>query len=267
VAARDPFVHYSGCTVPSWIDEVDDPVASGSIYYDGACYGKAAEQWGKALAKRPGLVGLRVLRANALHFSGSNGIALQELQTAIDTLRGRDAKKLGRGRLYDSKEWLEYKIGLIQMQEENYAAAREAFGRALAENLAFYQAHARIGDVDMLQNDVEGAIAEYDQAVQLKGADDPVLHDTYGVALLRSNTARFADAEAQFRKAIELAPEYAIPYYNLAVALAKQGKKDDAIAQFRAFVAHAPRNNVRLIDAANKSIAALQGATTAGGPQ
>ena len=92
--ARDPFAHFSGCNIPSWINEVDDALLSGLFYEEGGCYGKAAEQWAKVLAKRPGLVGLRVRRAKALHFSGSNGIALQELQTALDTLRGRDAKKL-----------------------------------------------------------------------------------------------------------------------------------------------------------------------------
>jgi Tfp pilus assembly protein PilF len=147
--------------------------------------------------------------------------------------------------------------GLIQLEEENYAAARDAFGRALAENLSFYQAHARLGDVAMLQHDPAAALAEYDQAVQLYG-DDPVLRDNYGVALLRSGQAHYADAEAQFRKAVELAPDYANPYFNLAVALADEGRKEDAIVQFREFVRRAPRRYAGMIESANKNIAALQ---------
>ena len=264
VVSRDPFTHFSGgtCYVPSWISDVDDPLAQGSIYYDGMCYKQAAEQWEKVLAKRPGLAGLRIDRAKALHFSGANGLALQELQTALDTLRARDSKKLRH--FYESKEWLEYMIGLIQIEEENYSAARDAFGRALAENLSFYQAHARLGDVAMLQNDPTTAIAEYDQAVQLHG-DDPVLRDNYGVALLRANEARWADAEAQFRKAVELAPEYANPYFNLAVALSNEGRKEDAITQFREFINRAPHRYVGMIESANRNIAALQSATVAGG--
>lgn len=252
---RDPFAHFSGgCYLPSWIDQVDDPFESGWIRYDGMCYGQAAEQWAKVLAKRPGLAGLRIDRAKALHFSHANGLALQELQTALDTLRARDDKKLRH--VYESKEMLEYMIGMIQIEEENYAAAREAFGRALTENLSFYQAHARIGDIDLLQGDPAAAIAEYDQAAQLN-SDDPVLRDNYGVALMRASKPNFADAETQFRKAIELAPEYPNPYYNLAVALTHEGRKAEAVAQYQEFVDRAPRRELTLITNARKAIAVL----------
>lgn len=255
VMTRDPFTHFTGCFYPEWIRDVRDPLAAGSILYDGGCFKDAAVRLGEALAKRPGLVGVRIDRARALAFSGANGSALAELQTALDTLRARDGTRVGQ--FYASKEMLEYMMGLLLVEEERYDEARDAFGRALVENLAFYHAHERLAEIALRRRDVGGAIAEFEQALQLEG-NDPLLRHDYAVALMNATPRRYADAEVQLRKAIELAPDFPTSYFNLAVALAQQGKRDEAIAHYRQFVSRAPRTAARLVADATKSIAVLE---------
>ena len=75
---------------------------------------------------------------------------------------------------------------------------------------------------------------------------------------MNATPRRYADAEVQLRKAIELAPDFPTSYFNLAVALAQQGKRDEAIAHYRQFISRAPRTAARLVADATKSIAVLE---------
>ncbi len=52
-----------------------------------------------------------------------------------------------------------------------------------------------------------------------------------------------AEAEVQFRRAIELDPKQAAPHKNLAQALHTQGQLDEALDEYRAAVALAPAND------------------------
>ena len=49
-------------------------------------------------------------------------------------------------------------------------------------------------------------------------------------------------AESNFRRAIELAPDYILPHYNLGLVLASEGKLKPAITEFRATLAVQPAN-------------------------
>ena len=257
VMTRNPFTHFTGCYYPEWIADVSDPLAAGSILYDGGCFKESAVKLEAALAKRPGLVGVRIDRARALAFSGANGSALAELQTALDTLRARDGTRLRQ--FYVSKEMIEYMRGLLLTEEERYDEARDAYGRALVENLAFYHAHERLAEIALRKRDVESAIAEFELAVQLEGSD-PVLRHDYAVALMNARPRRYADAEVQLRKAIELDPDFPTSYFNLAAALGQQGKKAEAVDSYRQFIARAPRTAAGLVADAQRSIAVLEGA-------
>jgi Flp pilus assembly protein TadD len=77
----------------------------------------------------------------------------------------------------------------------------------------------------------------------------------YHGAVLRS-AGRLDEAGVQLRKAIELDPYYAAPYFWLAAVYAAQGKVQGAIEQYRLFSAHAAQadsNRVR----ADRALAAL----------
>jgi tetratricopeptide (TPR) repeat protein len=258
---REPFAHYTGmCRYPDWIADIEreSPATAGLIYYSGNCYSRAAAQFGQALAKRPKDIGLLSLRAQAHYAAAHYDSAVYDLQRLLDSMRVRDQKRLRR--YYESKEMYEYMMGDAYVQLRNLPAAREAYGRALTENLAFYMAHAKLARVALAENDVNTALAELDQAVQLK-PDDGVVRQTYGFALLEAD--RHAEAEAQFRKAIELHPHWALPYFNLALALDRQGKGPEALAEYKAFLARVPRRSFKLTRQAQGRVAALSaGAST-----
>jgi tetratricopeptide (TPR) repeat protein len=149
--------------------------------------------------------------------------------------------------VYESKAMFEFMIGEAREREENYTAAREAYGRSLAEDLSFAFVHARLARLSLAQNDPLAAVAEYDQAVQLE-PKDPVLHHDYGRALLGIYPRRDTDAEQQFRQAIALDPDWSMPYFSLAEALTNQKKYDDALTQYREYMARVPRNNIQMLD-------------------
>jgi tetratricopeptide (TPR) repeat protein len=62
--------------------------------------------------------------------------AIAEFQAALTELRARDAKELVP--LYNSKAIIEYSIALLLEQKNDNEGAREAYGRALQEDLAYH---------------------------------------------------------------------------------------------------------------------------------
>lgn len=252
--SREPFVHlYSeGCEIDRAVLEIPDPLDQGYYLYYAGCYNRAAEKLGEGLAKRPRNLGYRLMRARALYWTGQMAPALTEVSVALDTLRGRDAKKTSR--FYQSKEMLEYMRGDIYEHMQDFFNAKKAYARALEENVAFYMAHAKLARLALEQGELPEALQEYDQALQIEGRD-PTIHNDYGVALLQSD--RHADAEREFRRAVELEPYFALAHYNLAVALDKQAKKDEAMAQYRSYLARAPKRHGRQVANATARLAAL----------
>lgn len=75
------------------------------------------------------------------------------------------------------------------------------------------------------------ALASFQEAVRLDPTS-PVYHNTVGVVFLHY-LGKPADAQAEFRKAIELDASYAEAYTNLGVTLAQEGKWDEAVVVYR----------------------------------
>ena len=253
---RHPFVHLtsSTCYLPSDFEEIDGVVFKAYLAYDLRCYQLANQKFAEALALKQHRkrLDLRVGRARALFAIHRYDSAITELQVVLDSLRARDQKRLVHA--YETKALFEYMIGVAHVHRRDYAAAREAFGRALAEDLSFYWVHGWLADVAQLQGDTATALQEFDLAVQLKG-DDPVLRFSYGSALLRAG--RYEPAAAEFRRAIELEPYFAAPYLNLAMALDRLGRAPEAVEAYTAYLARAPRSAVRQIQLARDRAAAL----------
>lgn len=62
--------------------------------------------------------------------------------------------------------------------------------------------------------------------------ENPVFRNALGVVLLDA-LGKPVEAQAEFQKAVELDPQYAEAHHNLGLALAAQGKAEEAIAQYR----------------------------------
>lgn len=185
--------------------------------------------------------------------------ALAELNVAIEDLRKRDKKELIY--VYQSKALTEHSIAVVEQTLGHLDAAREAYGRALQEDLSYYPAHRELALMALDAKDTTTALTEMDLAVQLR-ADDAIARYLYGYTLF--STGRYSDAEVQLRKAVELNPVYAAPRFVLAQTLEKAGKPADALVEYRGFMARASRTNGRSA-AAQARIAELS--TGAGSPE
>lgn len=80
------------------------------------------------------------------------------------------------------------------------------------------------------QGDFQSAYAEFQQAAQI---DDtlPDAHNGMGL-VLHLNYRKFSEAEAQYKRAIELRPGFAEAHVNLGNLYLDEGRYDEAIAQY-----------------------------------
>jgi len=105
------------------------------------------------------------------------------------------------------------------------------------------------------------AIGWYERALsELEKQDepDPVLYakclNNYGVALARSGKP--SEAIAAYKRAIEILPQYAAPYYNLALVYARQEEeRDKAIEALRRHVANGGSRSASARDILRKLMA------------
>jgi tetratricopeptide (TPR) repeat protein len=197
---------------------------------------------------------LREDRGRLFFQLGEADSALAELTLALEELRKADKKDLVY--IYESKALLEHSIGLVQQRLGNVAAAKEAFGRALEEDLSYFPAHVQLAYIGMNANDASTALSELDLAVQIR-PEDPLLHYTYGYALATSG--QFDDAQVQLRKAIEVDPNFAAPYYVLGQVLDALGKTAEGTAQYQTFLARASKQDLRRKDAEERLQVAVKG--------
>ncbi|HET6232474.1 MAG TPA: tetratricopeptide repeat protein [Longimicrobiaceae bacterium] len=195
----------------------------------------AAIRWSSGREKAP----LRLNRARALYLAGRYPEALAGMQQGITEWRKDDDTKRVVF-LYRSKAHLEQSVGLIHEKMGDKAAAREAYGRALTEDISYFPAHVRLSALALAAGDTASAISEMDLAVQIRPGDGSLRYN-YGFVL---GTARkFEEAAEQFKKAQELEPSFAAPYYMLARIYDASGMQDEATANYRAFVARASRRD------------------------
>lgn len=156
-------------------------------------------------------------------------------------------------RVYQSQEQLWYGLAALRLIIGDTTTARENLGQALTENLAFYPAHALLGDVALARADTTQAVAEYEQAAELEPADGVL---RYRYARLLADVGRLPDAEHELRRAIALEPLFAPPYLALALVLDSRGNRTEALQQYRHYLESTYRNDPR-ITLAQERIAAL----------
>ncbi len=205
-----------------------------------------------ALGERRGRVDLHVDLARLFYSMTTYDSALAHLQAAVGELQRRDADRLVR--VYESREFFEHASGVVHERRGDVAAAREAYGRALVEQLSYYPAHARLGLVALAVGDTAQALQEMQLAVEV-APDVATIRVTYGVLLAQGQ--RFDDAVVHLRTAVELEPYYARPYYILGRIAENRQQLDRALESYRAFLARASRGD-RNRDAVARRVADLE---------
>ena len=213
----------------------------------------ALELYRKAIPQEPDdEAWIHVERARAFHMLGNEDSTRAELAQGLEKLRKRDQKAFVF--VYESKALLEQCIGLTYELKAQFEPAREAYGRALQEDLSYYPAHIRLGSVALAVGDTTSALSEMDLAVQVK-PDDPWVRATYGQTL--AQTGRAADAAVQLKKAVDLEPFYPGPYYLLGRVAETLGKPAEAAEDYRGYLTHASSRDVRVPDVKQR-LAALR---------
>lgn len=193
---------------------------------------EATRLYGDALRRRPKDYWLRAPRARAFYLMQRFDSSAAEFGRLLDEMRRRDENKLVF--FYDSKAMLEFSLGRVHLAADRPDSARAAYGRALAEDLAFHVAHVELADLALQQGDTTTALSELALAVELRGTDAGA-RLLYGQTL--AGARRAEEAMAQFRAAIADEPYFALPYYHLARVLDAEGRAAEAAEQYRAYLA------------------------------
>jgi len=108
-----------------------------------------------------------------------------------------------------------YLLGVLLLGSLDYAAAVPELQKAVELNSAAGGANNMLGYAALQQGDVEGAIKAFNAYTQTL-PNEPNAQDSLGEALLAAG--RFADAEAAFRKALDLSPEFFSGWDGIAYA-------------------------------------------------
>jgi tetratricopeptide (TPR) repeat protein len=242
----DQYLRHAGPETRAW------------VAYSNGRFPEALRGYAEAMKGTKRKAWLRTERGRIFYLMGNADSALAEFGLALEELRKQDTKELVR--LYDSKAVLEHSIAKIHVSKEDVAAAREAYGRALAEDLAFYPAHFELATLALQGGDTATALSEMDLAVQIKG-DEPVMRLVYAYVLFAGK--RYGDAEAQLTKAIAAEPYYPNLYNVLGQVYEMQKKRDLAIAQYEAFLARASAGHP-MRDEATVRLTALRSQASSG---
>lgn len=174
-----------------------------------------------------------------VHFlSGNLPQAAEHMRKAIEEMREDDDREMVF--VYESKALLEHSLATVHRRTGNRDAAREAYGRALQEDLSFYPAHVFLSEMALEAGDTATALSEMALAVEI-APGEPSLRHAHAVLLLRAR--RPIEAAAELEKAIELEPYYAAPRFLLAALNDASGVSDAARTHYRAFLERAPRDD------------------------
>lgn len=239
--ARDPFMRaiyddlLTGRPAFHSLDTVDDPAVRGYWMYDFGRLKDADSLLGVALARKPGQSHLRELRARAEYELERYDSAVVQLHLLLDTLSHRDSSSLTLA--YSSKELIYLALGDAQVKRGDTTAARIAFEDAIDENAAFYQAHSRLAALAVKRHDLPSATRELALASEVAPLD-PTLLLYRGAALLDAGDP--GQAAAELRKAIEVDPDFAKPYFFLGRAHEALGDPARAAQAYEEYAAHVP---------------------------
>jgi len=273
VVREDVGRSYGGHSVPdseitSYVDRL--LIRSGAYTQAQKAYGEgryeeAARLYASAITTARVKSRVRAERGRLMAHIGNDSEAMSDLSLALADMRREDERDLVY--LYESKALLEHSLGALHERMGNREAAREAYGRALTEDLAFYPAHVRLGLLALAAGDITTAVAELDLAAQ--AAAQPGVYYTYAAVL--AQLGRLDEAVAQAQRAMEAAPHWAEPYLVLGAIRDGQGDLAGARAAYDGFLARAVSNHRRRA-AAEGRVRDLQGqggtdaaATPAGG--
>lgn len=118
---------------------------------------------------------------------------------------------------------LHARIGNVQMLANNLDAARKSFEQAVAVHPASAPGYSYLGALYDRENQSERAIRMFNRALSLNPWDVVSIHN---LGLLYLNHNQLEEATARFKRVLELAPEHSGAHNNLAYIYGTQGRYD-----------------------------------------
>jgi protein O-mannosyl-transferase len=107
----------------------------------------------------------------------------------------------------------------------------------LAQNPNCWLGHNNLGNIHFRKGEVDAAIAEYKKTLEIYPNYDVTLSNLGGAFL---QTGRKDEAIVEFQKALKINPKYPPTHNNLGVAFMRKGQLDEAITQFQEALRLAP---------------------------
>ncbi|HEU4454869.1 MAG TPA: tetratricopeptide repeat protein, partial [Longimicrobium sp.] len=231
-----------------------DPLTQGWLMYARGEHEAAARALSRALVADPSSQGRRMDLALVLVGLGRMDSAAVHVQAVLDAVRRREETEVVR--VYESKEMLEYSLGLLHLARGRLDEARAAMERAALENAgAAYIAHRGLGLVARARGDVEALATETGRAAELAG-ENPLLIYEHGRALV--DAGRPAEAIPLLTRAAAQEPHWADAHLHLGRAHDAAGDIPAALAAYARLLELAPRRASALSDAVRQRMAELQ---------
>lgn len=200
--------------------------------YSNGDFESALRKYGQAIQQGRETAGYHFERARILGMRNEVESAVAEFQMALGELRQKDEKSLVV--VYDSKAQAEYSIATLLEGAGDQQKARDAYGRALQEDLAYYPAHMRLGLLALSQGDTTTAVSELALASDI-ATNDAYVHYMNGWVLGQAKHTK--EAVAELTKATALEPYYALPNLVLGTQYETLEKAPEAIAAYERYLA------------------------------
>ena len=170
-------------------------------------------------------------RARIFYLLGAYDSAQAEFTSAMKELQANEKNTLVF--IYDSKELYQQSLGMIAEKLGNVDAAREAYGKALEEDLSYAPAHMALSALDLAKHDTAAALSEMETATQV-APNDGYIAFVYGRTLLFA--AKDQPALEQMKRAVALEPYFAEPHVFLAAIYDNASYSNEAIAEYAKFL-------------------------------
>lgn len=158
----------------------------------------------------------------AVHQKGNHTLAAELIETAI-SLNGQAPD-------YHSN------LGMVRRALSDDDGAEDAFRRALEIDAGHARSLSNLagvlrsrGDFDAALEAAGAAVAQGEAVAGDGGEGDAEAHNNLGNAF--KDCGRVPDAVASYRRAIELAPDFALAHWNLSLALASLGQLPEAFME------------------------------------
>ena len=224
-----------------WINSNDAPPYLRAWFaYGAGDFSRATKLYAEAIkrARKTERGDLYAERARAFAHMGALDSAIESFRASMAADSARDRDRLVMA--LQSRAEMEHVLGALLEGKGDLAGAREAYERALVQDLAYYPAHVALGTLAYERHDTTSAVHEMREAAQL-ATHDATAHYLFGLVL--ATTGSVAEGVTELTKAIDLAPHWAEPHLLLARLHDAADMREEAVPYWRAFLARAPQRH------------------------